>query len=242
MERTIYEEIIGGIEDTNINEFAIYPHTIYMDAKNVGLASTSNIDFCKGFSRAGSIHRYTTSDLAQMFKSKILIESAIGLAAVNASLNYDILIEKAEDINAYKILLDRGKDKNISVIGHFPFVKRLKKECNCKNLWVFELHKKDKSDLLPNDYSKYIPRSDIVMISGTTLINKTFGEIYKFLNKSFNIILGPSTPLSNVLFNYKIDAICGTVVIDKALAKQYLSQGAKYREAKGIKFVTLFKG
>lgn len=237
----MFEKILKNLKESTINEFAIYPHSIYIDALNVGLASTVNIDFCNQVPDVGSLHIKTTLELAQFYKSKNLIEAAIGVAAINSSLKIPESLNNSKELNAYDIILDKGKNKNVSIIGHFPFVKRLRQNATCNNLWVFELNKKEESDLLPEDYSKYIPVSDVVLISGTTLINKTFEQIYQLLGKSYNIMLGPSTPLTEILYDFKIDVICGAIVENKILAKQYLSQGAKYKEAKGIKFVSMFK-
>jgi len=48
---------------------------------------------------------------------------------------------------------------------------------------------------------------ELKKIREAMLINKIFAEIYKYLNKSYNIMLGPGNPLIEVLCDYKIDVI-----------------------------------
>jgi Uncharacterized conserved protein len=53
------------------------------------------------------------------------------------------------------------------------------------------------------------------------------------------VVLGDTAPLSPVLFDYGIDAISGTKVIDTDLALRCVSEGATYRQIKGIRQLTM---
>ena len=163
------------------------------------------------------------------------------MAALNSALDLSPIEDLLQQVNAFDVLLHRGKNKNISIIGHFPFVELLKRKKIARNLWVFELKPKTDDDLLPEHIPEYVPESDIVLLSGTTLIHHTFEAISGYFNASFNIMAGPSTPLSPILFDFGIDMISGTVVTDKEKARESFSRGAKFREAQGLRFVSLFK-
>jgi uncharacterized protein (DUF4213/DUF364 family) len=52
-------------------------------------------------------------------------------------------------------------------------------------------------------------------------------------------MLGPSTPLSPVLFDYGFDALSGSIVIDRDKVINCISQGANFRQVKGVRKVTL---
>ncbi|MDH5468886.1 MAG: DUF364 domain-containing protein, partial [Candidatus Aminicenantes bacterium] len=54
--------------------------------------------------------------------------------------------------------------------------------------------------------------------------------------------LGPSTPLSTVLFDYGFDAISGSMVTDRDRVLNCISQGANFRQVKGVRKVTLRRG
>jgi uncharacterized protein (DUF4213/DUF364 family) len=55
------------------------------------------------------------------------------------------------------------------------------------------------------------------------------------------LILGPSTPLSPVLFNYGVALLSGSVVTDVDNVLQAVSQGANFRQVHraGVLLVTL---
>jgi len=233
----LFQALIGDIVQSDVREVAIFPHSVYIDSIHVGLASPVNAEPCLSVRNAGQLHKMNTRELAEMIFSKNLLEAAIGLAAINASLRLDK--ERFTTLNALEVLNAHITNRNISIIGHFPFVEKLKQAGKHKNLWVFELQPKHDEDLSSDLLPKFLPVSDIVLISATTLINHTFEVIHKHIQHSFNIMLGPSTPLSPKLFDFGIDVICGAIVTNREKARVYLAQGARYRDAKGLKFVTL---
>jgi hypothetical protein len=59
--------------------------------------------------------------------------------------------------------------------------------------------------------------------------------------KAYVVVLGDTTPLSPVLFEYGVDAISGTVVIDSEQALSCVSQGANFRQIWGIRLLTILK-
>ena len=61
---------------------------------------------------------------------------------------------------------------------------------------------------------------------------------------AYVLLLGPSAPLTPVLFDTGIDAISGTRIIDAERVLYTLSQGANFRQIKrggGLKLLTMFK-
>jgi uncharacterized protein (DUF4213/DUF364 family) len=55
-------------------------------------------------------------------------------------------------------------------------------------------------------------------------------------------VLGDSAILSPVLFDYGVDAIAGTKVLDPDLVLRCISQGANFRQIKGTKKLIMLKG
>ena len=53
------------------------------------------------------------------------------------------------------------------------------------------------------------------------------------------MMLGPSTPLSPVLFDYGFDATSGSVVVDRDVTLNCISQGANFRQVHGVRKVTM---
>ena len=81
----------------------------------------------------------------------------------------------------------------------------------------------------------------LVLITAATLINRSFLDIRRHFGHSFNMLVGPSTPLSPILFEHGLHALCATVVTDPPEARRWLSQGVSYRDAQGLCFVTLLR-
>lgn len=241
MANQILDSLVAEAKEYAISDFAIYRHTVYIDSVNVGLASTANAEPCGDIDNIGRMHEMTTGALAGLLHSDRIIEAAIGLAAINASIDLDILKNSLINKNAVQVLREKGRGKNVSIIGHFPFIENLIKDGLCENVWVFELNPKSSDDLSSDLIPEYVPQSDVVLISGTTIINHSFQGIVGLCDKSYNIVLGPSTPLTPRLFDFGIDAICGVIVIDKEKARLSFAQGARYRDAAGLEFVCLAK-
>jgi uncharacterized protein (DUF4213/DUF364 family) len=72
-----------------------------------------------------------------------------------------------------------------------------------------------------------LPRSDLNVITATALINHTLQHLLELGNNGINIILGPSTPLSPVLFEFGADFLAGVRVKDRDAIVQSITQGAK---------------
>jgi len=79
-----------------------------------------------------------------------------------------------------------------------------------------------------------------VAISATTLINHTLGELLHYCKKdAFKIMLGPTTPMSHVMFDYSIDVISGVKVIDEEMVLRCISEGATFRQVKGVRLLSM---
>ena len=220
---------------------SLYPYVVFAESIRPGLATNVAAGTDEGERDVEAFQKFTSADLARLILSPAGLEAAIGMAALNSALDVSPLENRLQQVNAFDVLLQRGENKNITIIGHFPFVELLKRKKVARNLWVFELKPKTDDDLLPEHIPEYVPESDIVLMSGTSLIHHTFEAISSCFNASYNIMAGPSTPLSPILFDFGIDMISGTVVMDKEKARESFSRGAKFREAPGLRFVSFFK-
>ena len=84
--------------------------------------------------------------------------------------------------------------------------------------------------------------ADVVGVTGTSFTNHTIEQLLKLCRtKAYVAILGDSAPLSPILFDYGINAISGTKVIDPDLALRCVSEGANYRQIKGARQLTMLK-
>jgi uncharacterized protein (DUF4213/DUF364 family) len=180
----------------------------------------------------------TSRDLAQMVYSESLLEAAIGMATINSLLEVDL--ESCTEINAAEVILEKGEGKNVAIIGHFPFLPRVREKA--KALWVIEKNPRE-GDFNETEADRFIPQADLVAITGTSLTNHTLPHLLELCNSgAFVIMLGDTVPLSPVLLNCGVHALSGTRVFDADLALRCVSQGANFRQIKGTKKLTMVKG
>jgi uncharacterized protein (DUF4213/DUF364 family) len=104
---------------------------------------------------------------------------------------------------------------------------------------VFEKRLQE-GDLPEEEMQQLLPRCDVMAISGTTLINHTFDKVMNLCKKdAFKLMLGASTPMTPILFDYGIDVISGCQVIRPEIAFKCISQGATFKQIDGIKLLSL---
>jgi uncharacterized protein (DUF4213/DUF364 family) len=189
---------------------------------------------------AGGLTQCSAQELAHWLGSPSLIRSSIGMAAYNALLEVD---EAACTVrNAEDLIVERGAERRVAIVGHFPFTERVRK--TAAECWVLELEPVP-GDLPAEQASDVIPEADVVALTGTSLLNGTFDGLMALCrDDAYVIVLGPSTPLSPVLLDVGADAVCGTLVTDADRVVQAVSQGAHFRQIKqagGVSLLTLEK-
>ena len=209
--------------------------------RNAGLASTLPRDAIVQkppmVKEPGSLLEKSPLELARLAYSDSILEAAIGLATINSLIDVDE--SSCLEINAAEIILEKGNKKRVAIVGHFPFIPRIRE--NVKELWVIEKNPKE-GDIFEPEAEKYIPKADVVAITGTALTNHTMEHLLELCDPNAYIItLGDTAPLSPVLFDYGLDVISGTRVMDPDLALRCISQGANFRQIRGVKRLSMIK-
>lgn len=186
---------------------------------------------------SGSLLDRTPAELVAMAYSESILEAAIGMATLNSLLNID---ESAcREWNAAELILEKGKGRNVAVVGHFPFLPKVREAA--QNLWVIEKNPRE-GDLGEDQAGQFIPQADVVAITGTSLTNHTLEGLLAFCRPTaFVVLLGDTAPLSPVLFEYGVDAVSGTQVVEPEVVLRHVSQGANFRQIRGVRRLTLLK-
>jgi len=136
------------------------------------------------------------------------------MATINSLLHIDE--SNCLHLNAATLIAEKGEGKKIAIIGHFPFIPKLQNIT--KELWVIEKNPRE-GDLSESQSKNYLPQADVIGITGTAITNHTIETLLPMCNpKAYLVVLGDTAPLSPVLFDYGIDAISGTKVIDPQTA------------------------
>ena len=186
---------------------------------------------------SGRLEKFNLRSLAELALSENLLEASVGMAAINST--FPIGDPRYRQINASDVIVEKGRGKTLGIIGHFPFLERLSDQF--KQVYIFEKQPRE-GDLGEKDIPEYLPQVDIVAITGTTITNHSFENIIRWSSKNaFKIVLGPSTPLSPVLFDAGIDVIAGSVVRDYQRVRQQVLQATPSRYLEGLEFATLFR-
>ncbi len=215
-------------------------HTAVL-TRNCGLAATLPRDALRqeqpSVRQPGYLLEKETPELVQMAYSESILEAAIGMATINSLL--DIKDEECIELNAGKLIAEKGKDKTVAIVGHFPFITELRNMV--KKLWVIEKNPRE-GDFVEAETEHIIPQADVVGITGTAFTNHTIERLLELCNpKAYVVVLGDTAPLSPIVFDYGIDAISGTKVVDSDLTLRCVSEGATYRQIRGIRQLTMTK-
>ena len=213
--------------------------TVVWSERGAGLASTQrDAHTPHGHSLirwAGDLKQQTAQTLAELLRSKSPMEAAVGMATLNAVLEVDET--RLTDRNASEEIIDRGEGKRVVIVGHFPFIPDVRR--SVAHLDVLELDP-GPGELPPEAAEEVIPRADVVAITGTSLLNNTFEGLVQLCRpEAFVIVLGASAPLTPVLFDFGVDLIAGTLVVDPQQALKLAGEGAIFRQMRGIRLVTM---
>jgi uncharacterized protein (DUF4213/DUF364 family) len=224
--------------DALVRSVLVGAHWTVVCSRYCGLAATLMDNHPHGHTQVrdvGRLHQKTALELAEYARSDHLLEASIGIAAINSLL--EVNEQQVVEINAADILVECGCGRNVALVGHFPFVSKVRQSVG--QLWVIEQHPTE--DEHPAEAAAdLIPQAEVVAITSSTLINHTMEGLLSFCRPDATVlILGPSTPLSPVLFDHGATIISGTRVIDEAAVHRTVRQGASFNQVEGVRLVTL---
>ena len=231
-------------DDTEVREILVGAFFAAVVSRRVGLASTLRRfpPSTSGFPvyEAGALLPSTALALAARVRSNNLLDASVGLAALNSSIEVDL--DRCDERNAGELIATLGEGRRVAVVGDFPFVERLRGVAG--QFWVFEQGGRIGPDTTPSEQmAELLPRAEVAAVSSTTLLNHTLDDILARLRPDcFTALVGPSTPLTPLLFQVGVDALCGSVVVDPEQTMACLSQGATFRQVRGVRHVVMSIG
>jgi uncharacterized protein (DUF4213/DUF364 family) len=188
---------------------------------------------------AGRLHETSGRALAEYVYSKNPPEVSVGMASINALLPQDDTAWT--DLNAEAVIAERGSEKRVALVGHFPFVSRLRERVG--HLSVLELRPHGE-DLPASAAPQVIPRADVVALTSLTLLNGTFASLMRLCRSdALVLLLGPTTPLSPILFDYGVHILSGAIVRNTQAVLNTIGQGGNFRQVHraGVRLITISK-
>jgi uncharacterized protein len=224
-------------EDAPVRSVLVGVHWTVVCSRHCGLASTLLGNKPHGHEKVrdvGSLHQKSARELAEFAQSDNLLEASIGVAAINSLLDLDMSL--AVELNAGEVLADRGRGKKIALVGHFPFIPRLRQVAG--QLWVIE-QRPAEGEFPVGAAGDLIPQADVVALTGSALINHTLDGLLELCHPdALVMVLGPSTPLSPLLFEYGVTILSCSRIVDEAAALRTVGQGATFQQVEGVKLLT----
>lgn len=152
--------------------------------------------------------------LAQAAKSWNLTEAGFGMAAINAYYNTPARLEQLDAFEPFDKYCTDGLDlrgKHIGVVGHLNMPQSLREQA--ASLRILERSPR------PGDYPDsacdwLLPECDVVIMTASTLVNKTLPHLLDLCQNAYTILAGPSCPMCPQLLELGIDRIAGLVITD----------------------------
>ena len=205
-----------------------------VESNYIGMSHTYKTGQKVYIKSAGELSSFSVVQLAKRILSWEPLEASIGIAAINS------LIEpKGNKGNINEYIRKNVRGKTVSIIGRFPFNDEISQIA--KKAYILEID--PVGDELPMMACEdVLPKSDINVITATALINHSLQRLLELGSNGINIVLGPSTPLSPVLFDFGADILAGVRIFNKNDIAKSITQGVKkFKLLKGIEPICLYK-
>jgi uncharacterized protein (DUF4213/DUF364 family) len=186
-----------------------------------GVACTPLYDFscCLAVDFPETLKTSTTDYILELALSENSLEAVVGIATINALFSM-LQGQKLESFPASDVdILDLIKPEDkVAMVGYFgPLVPKILKITD--KLTVLERRKIKAPEVrtLPSEKAgEVLPVSDVIILSASTLVNRTFdGLLAQKRDAREVVLLGPSAPLyPEPFFKRGITAVMGTQILD----------------------------
>lgn len=217
----LIEDLLRSVSglDAWVKRVCIGLHWTAVESRFVGISHTYKTHRKVEVAESGCLAGRSALELAARLRSWEPLEASLGLAALNS------LIEPSGDPgNIFEEILRLAPGRTVTIIGRFPFNGQVAAIAGRTHLLEME---PGRGELPPAAAEEVIPASDLTVISATALINQTLPRLLELGRPGTTIVLGPSTPLNDVLFRHGADILAGTRVTDPDALFSSLMQGVK---------------
>jgi uncharacterized protein len=168
-----------------------------------------------------------------------LVRTAIGAATLNALLAQQLAAQGTAlgEENGLDVLAQAGAGKRLAVVGGFPYLEEIR--AKAAQSWILELDP-DEDHVPASAAPEVLPQADVVGITGSTLANGTLSGLLELCRPdAFVVLIGPTTPISPVLFQYGATALCGIASDDTERVFASIVQEGSTRRIPGTHAVSL---
>lgn len=221
----LYKQLVEGVPaGIAVKDFCVGSHWTYVEAESgCGMALTLGGGLGK-FRLGSNAIGMELRDMAALSASWNFAEASVGVAALNAwysspenAAAAGMVIDEKGTNDGFELYRRICAGKRVTVVGHFPLIERLADECE-----LTVLERNPHGDDVPDPGCEYIiPHQDFTFLTGITLTNKTMPRLLQLAQQSGGscIVVGPSVVPAPVLFEYGVDCLAGSVIVDPERAK-----------------------
>jgi hypothetical protein len=237
MTMQLYEDLRQSIqgEDCEVRRVVIGLHWIVVQSRYLGMAHTFRSPSYPEVEDAGRLAGQSALAVAGRLLSWNPLEASLGLAALNSMIG-----PRGNDCDLNQQILELSRGRTVVVVGRFPFtedVRRAARTTHCLEL------DPQPGELPAAAAEAVIPDADLVLITATALINKTMPRLLELSRNGRCIVLGPSTPMNEVLLDHGAQILEGVRLTDADALTACIGQGVKkFRRLLGIQPITLARG
>lgn len=154
---------------------------------------------CSLLSYAGTLAGRLAAEIVPMLRSENIVEASIGLAAVNALAKWEGPAGSSNDDLVELLHID--PHDQVGMVGDItPVLDRIRRYAD--KCFVFDDGKPGGEGITASTLQEEIlPQCDVVVLSATSLLNKTFDRLVTLSARAREIcLMGPSTPLIPEVF------------------------------------------
>jgi uncharacterized protein (DUF4213/DUF364 family) len=217
----ILDEILSDINPAMKKPSGVWVGLHWTAVKSVysGVSHTLKTEDAQSIRNGGNLSSMRMDELCDMARSSNTLEASVGCAAINSLIG-----PRGKKGNIELQLRKLAKGKIISIIGRFPFNDEMKQLA--KRSYVIEINPAP-GELPSTAADDVLPKCDLNIITATTMINHTIDHLLSLGSGGTNVILGPTTPFSDVLFAHGADILAGVKVNDYEELVRTITQGVK---------------
>jgi uncharacterized protein (DUF4213/DUF364 family) len=187
--------------------------------------------------QAGNLEDKPVAEILKYSLDPNVLKSAMGIATLNAVSQ--LILETTDALNYPTIndkdgfdLLNIQPNETVSIIGAFgPYIRRLKRMGN-----PFSIIEKNPQTLRPDEMKYFVPesemrsaleKSDVLIITGTTIVNHTIDPILSFVKNGIRTaMIGPTASMiPDAFFKRGVHVMAGVRILNADLMIKILKQG-----------------
>lgn len=181
-----------------------------------------------------SITGRTVKETSELLFSETAFSVCAGLAALNVGLKSPII---ENPVSAEKVICDRGENNEVVLVGHFPFTGRIRDKVGELNLFELE----NAPGKTPREqWEEKLKSCSVAAITSTVILTRHLSFFLERAKQAYKLFMGPSTPLSPVLFESGACALAGVRVTDHEQVTAGLKTGMPFHQMKkmgGLDFI-----